>query len=80
MSKEEKYKKCAMDILADYLDAERDVISEFSGDFRKSAEWLKKHTVRYLKRLDENEDVFYELIKGTWIADYYKEEKNEDSN
>lgn len=77
MNKEEKYKKCAMDILADYLDAERDVISEFSGDFRKSAESLKKRTVRYLKRLDENEDVFYELVKDTWIADYYKEGRDD---
>ena len=80
MSKEEQYKNCALDILDVYLEAERDVIAEYSGNFKASAQGLKKEALKFLKRLDENEDVFYELVKNTWIADYYKEEDNADSN
>lgn len=36
MTKEEKYKNVAMDLLKALLDSEETVISEFSGDFKKS--------------------------------------------
>lgn len=70
----DKYKKVAMDLLEEYLDSEQSVISEFSGDFKKSAMILKKRVMKYLKRLDEGEDTFNELVKDMWIADYCKEE------
>lgn len=72
MTKEEKYKKVAMDLLAEYLESEQSVIGEFSGDFEKSAIALKKSTMKYLKRLDEDENTFNELVKDMWIADFYK--------
>ena len=77
MDKANKYKKVAMDLLAEYMESEQAVISEFSEDYKKSARILKKEVMRYLKRLDEGEDKFYELIKGMWIADYYKTESEE---
>ena len=73
----DKYKKVAMDLLAEYLESEQSVIGEFSGDFKKSAMILKKRVIKYLKRLDEGEDTFNELVKDMWIADYYKEESED---
>lgn len=79
----EKYKKVAMDLLAEYLKSEESLICEYSGDFKKSAMELKKRVIEYLKRLDEGEDTFNELVKDMWIADYYtaeSEETDADSN
>ena len=39
----DKYKKVAMDLLAEYLESEQSVISEFSGDFKESAMILNKN-------------------------------------
>lgn len=77
MEKVEKYKEVALELLADYLENEEKVISEYSGDFKKSAMILKKRVMEYLKRLDEGEDTFNELVKDMWIADYYKTENEE---
>jgi hypothetical protein len=33
--------------------------------------------MKYLKRLDEGEDTFNELVKDMWIADYYKAERSD---
>ncbi len=77
MTKTEKYKKVAMDLLAEYLESEQSVISEFSGDFEKSAMILKKRVMKCLKELDEDENTFNELVKGMWIADYYKAESED---
>lgn len=74
MTKEERYKKVAMDLLSEYLESEQSVISEFSGDFKSSAEWLKKRALKYLKKLDEGEDKFNELVKDMWISEYYNKE------
>lgn len=71
---QDKYKKAAMDLLAEYLESEQSVISEFSGDFKKSAMMLKKRVMKYLKRLDESENTFNGLVKDMWIADYYEAE------
>lgn len=79
MEKAEKYKKVAMDLLAEYLESEQSVISEFSGDFEESAMILKKRVMKYLKRLDEGENTFNELVKDMWIADYYKAESDKES-
>lgn len=73
----EKYKKVAMDLLAEYLKSEESLICEYSGDFKKSAMELKKRVIEYLKRLDEGEDTFNELVKDMWIADYYTAESEE---
>lgn len=73
----EKYKKVAMELLADYLESEQSLICEYSGNFRKSAMELKKHVMEYLERLDEGEDTFNELVKDMWISDYYREESGE---
>lgn len=73
----EKYKKVAMDLLAEYLKSEESLICEYSGDFKKSAMELKKRVMKYLKRLDEGEDTFNEFVKDMWIADYYTAESEE---
>lgn len=73
----DKYKKVAMDLLAEYLESEQSVISEFSGDFKKSAMILKKRVMKYLKRIGEGEDTFNELVKDMWIADYYMAESED---
>jgi hypothetical protein len=70
----EKYKKVAMDLLAEYLKSEQSLICEYSGNFEKSAMKLRERVMEYLKRLDEGEDAFNELVKDMWIADYYTTE------
>lgn len=71
MDKAEKYKKVAMVLLDNYLHSESSVISEYSGNFKKSALILKKQVLKYLKQLDEGEDTFNELVKDMWISQYY---------
>jgi len=78
MTKAEKYKKVAMDLLAEYLESEQSVISEYSGDFKKSAIIFRKRVMKYLKGLDEDENTFNELVKDMWIAEYYKESGGEE--
>jgi hypothetical protein len=71
----EKYKKVAMDLLAEYLKSEQSLICEYSGNFEKSAMELRERVMGYLKRLDEGEDTFNELAKDMWwLADYYTTE------
>ena len=72
-----KYKNVAIDLLIAYLESEQAVISEYSGNFKKSALVLKKQVLGYLKRLDEGEDTFNELVKDMWIAHYYEEESED---
>lgn len=67
-----------MELLADYLESAQSLICEYSGDFRESALSLKKHVMEYIERLDEGEDTFNELVKDMWIADYYREESEEE--
>lgn len=69
-----KYKDVAIDLLKAYLKSEQAVIGECSGDFKKSALELKKHVLGYLKRLDEGEDTFNELVKDMWLFDDYNAE------
>ena len=64
-----KYKNVAIDLLKAYLESEQAVIGEYSGDFKESALELKKHVLGYLKRLDEGEDTFNELVKDMWLFD-----------
>ena len=71
-NKEKLYKEIIINLLSMYIESEQSVISEYSGDFKKSAEYLKKEVMSYLKMIDEGEDVFYKLVEGSWIADYYK--------
>lgn len=66
-----KYKNVAIELLKEYLGSEEDVICEYSGDFKKSALELKEKALGYLKKLDEGEDIFNELVKDMWISDYY---------
>lgn len=75
MTREEKYKKVAMDLLEALLDSEETVISEYSGDFKKSAILFKKQIMKYLVRLDEDESTFNELVKDMWIFDYIESEE-----
>lgn len=70
----DKYKKVAMDLLAEYLESEQAVISEYSVNFKESAMILKEQVMKYLERLDEGENTFNELVKDMWIANYYKAE------
>lgn len=73
--KAQQYKEVAMKLLEDYLDSEQSVISEYSGDFEKSAMILRKQVLKYLKGLDEGEDTFNELVKDMWISQYYETEE-----
>lgn len=75
--KAEKYKKVAMALIADYLHSESSVISEYSGDFEGSAMELRERVLKYLKNLDEGEDTFNELVRHTWISQYYETESEE---
>ena len=70
----EKYKNVAIDLLKAYLASEQAVIGEYSGDLKESALELKEQVLDYLKRLDEGEDTFNELVKDMWLFKYYKEE------
>ena len=36
--------------------------------------------MKYLKRLDEGENTFNELVKDMWIADYYRAEMEGDND
>lgn len=72
-----KYKNVAIDLLKEYLESEQAVISEYSGNFKESALVLKKQVLGYLKRLDEGENTFNELVKDMWISGYYKEESED---
>jgi hypothetical protein len=76
-NKEKLYKQIVIDLLLKYIQSEQDAISEYSGDFKKSAEYLKKEVMSYLRKIDEGEDMFDELVKDMWIADFYKESDNE---
>lgn len=71
-SKEKVYKQIIIDLLSKYIESEQDVISEFSGDFRKSAEYLKKEITSYLNKIDEGEDMFNQLFKDKWIVEYFE--------
>jgi alanyl-tRNA synthetase len=73
-NKEKLYKQIIIDLLSKYIESEQIVISDYSEDFKKSAEYLKKEVMSYLKMIDEGEDVFNRLIKGSWIADFYRGE------
>ena len=76
-STDDKYKEVAMDLLAKYLESEQSLIAEYSGNFEESAMTLKKQTMKYLEKLGEDENAFYKLIKGQWIADLLREESEE---
>ena len=73
-NKEKLYKQIIIDLLSKYIESEQIVISDYSEDFKISAEYLKKEVMSYLKMIDEGEDVFNRLIKGSWIADFYRGE------
>lgn len=74
MEREEKYKEVAMELLKDYLVDEQSAIIEYGGDLKESAKRLKKQVMKYLERLDEDENTFNELVKDMWIFTFYKEE------
>lgn len=67
MIKEAEYRSIAMELLEKYIKSETNVIGEFSVDFKKSAELLKKEVKKYLRKLDYNEDLFDLLVKGNWL-------------
>lgn len=73
-NKEKLYKQIIIDLLSKYIKSEQIVISDYSEDFKISAEYLKKEVMSYLKMIDEGEDVFNRLIKGSWMADFYRGE------
>lgn len=79
-STDDRYKEVAMDLLAKYLESEQSLIAEYSGNFEESAMTLKKQTMKYLEKLGEDENAFYKLIKGQWIADLLRGESEENEN
>ena len=64
-----KYKSVAIDLIKAYMKTEENLIFERSGDFKKSALELKEQVLEYLKRLDEGEDTFNELVKDMWLSE-----------
>lgn len=69
-----EYKNIAIELLIAYLRNAEVVISEYSGNFKKSALELKEKALKFLERLDEGENTFNELVKDMWLSDYYDEE------
>lgn len=77
MTKEEKYKAIALELLEKYVDAEETVISEFSGDFRKSIKILEEKVIKYLKKLDAM-DYLDEIKKDKFIFEDYEGDEDDD--
>ena len=69
------YKQIIIELLSKYIKDKESLIAEYSGDFEKSAEELKQEVMSYLEKIDENEEMFNELVKdsclfdGSWIFD-----------
>ena len=69
------YKQIIIELLSKYIKDKENLIAEYSGDFEKSVEELKQEVMSYLKKIDENEEMFNELVKdsclfdGSWIFD-----------
>jgi len=69
----EKYREAGLVLLQDYIDSQQTVIGEFSGDFKVSAEILKKRVMMYLKAFDYDEEKFSELIEDSWLFEVVDE-------
>ena len=66
MTKEEKYRQVALDLLEMYVEAEQSVVGEFSGDFYESRIRLEREIKKYLKKLNA-EDMFEEITSNKWL-------------
>ena len=69
MSKEEKYRAIALNLLQKYIDSKATVIGELSGNFKESAEILKNEVMGILNALDYGEEKFSELVSDVWLFD-----------
>lgn len=75
--KAQQYKEVAMELLKAYIVSEQMVIKEFRLNRKISALNLRERVLKYLKQLDEKEDIFNELVKDMWISQYYETESEE---
>lgn len=66
MTKEEKYRQVALDLLEMYVEAEQSVVGEFSGNFYESRMRLEKEIKKHLKNLNA-EDMFEEITSDKWL-------------
>lgn len=63
------YKQIIIELLSKYIKDKESLIAEYSGDFEKSAKKLKQEVMSYLEKIDENEEMFNELVKDSWLFD-----------
>lgn len=78
-NKAQQYKEVAMELLKGWIEGQGSVIHEYSGNYKKSAMYLRELALKYLERLDEEEGVFNELAKDSWISMYYETESSEEN-
>lgn len=67
------YKQIIIELLSKYIADKESLIAEYSGDFKKSAKELKQEVMSYLEKIDENEEMFNELVKDSWLFEDKKE-------
>ena len=63
------YKQIIIELLSKYINDRESLIAEYSGDFEKSSKELKQEVMSYLEKIDENEEMFNELVKDSWLFD-----------
>lgn len=61
------YKQIIIELLSKYIEDQENRIAEYSGDFEKSAKELKQEVMSYLEKIDENEEMFNELVKDSLL-------------
>ena len=62
MSKEEKYKAVALELIHQWVSDSITIMYEYSGNFDKTKEAIKKDLKKWLKKID-SEDLYESIIK-----------------
>ena len=68
------YKQIIIELLSKYIDDKENLIAEYSGDFEESAKELKQEVMSYLEKIDENEEMFNELVKDSYLFEQAESE------
>ena len=76
MTNAEKYRQVALNLLEMYVEAEQDVIGEFSGNFYESRIRLEREIKVQLKKLNA-EDMFKEITSNKWVFEVEGESDSE---
>ena len=61
------YKQIIIELLSKHIEDKESLIAEYSGDFEESVKELKQEVMSYLDKIDENEEMFNELVKDNWL-------------